>query len=134
VQSDASAITLYAQEPAFTALDIAFLATMSITVLPDSVETHITSSSFVFAPFVDWHILLPLFLKDRDPQLYVGNEVLDNYRAFANTLEKKEVLAECNRLGKTFALGRERRRVPDFELHGNALNGLMVYWKEEEED
>ncbi|KAF2646318.1 hypothetical protein P280DRAFT_475225 [Massarina eburnea CBS 473.64] len=134
LQDNNSSIILYAQEPAFTALDVTFLATLSITVLPVSIETYITASSFVFAPFVDWYILLPLFLKNKDPQLYIGNEILDNYRAFANIQEKKEVLAECNQLGKGFADGRERRRIPEFELHGNALNGLMVYWREEDDD
>ena len=82
---------------------------------------------------MDWYLLLPLFLKGRDPRLYIGNEILDNYRAFANTTEKKEAVAECNRLGKAFVEGRERRRVPEFELHGNALDGLMMYWREEED-
>ncbi|KAF1957962.1 hypothetical protein CC80DRAFT_410048 [Byssothecium circinans] len=134
LQGDSPDIILYAQEPAFTTLDISFLATLSITVLSTSIETHISPSAFVYAPFVDWYILLPLFLKGRDPQLYIGNDVLDNYRTFANTQEKKLVLPECNLLGKKFADARERRRVPDFDLHSNALNGLMIYWKEEEDD
>ena len=77
---------------------------------------------------------MPLFLKEKDPELYIGNEILDSYGAYVNTTAKKEVLGECNLLGKRFSERRERRRVPGFEEHGNALEGLMVYWKEEEED
>ncbi|PVH94866.1 hypothetical protein DM02DRAFT_618290 [Periconia macrospinosa] len=127
-------LSLHAQEPAFTAIDAAFLATLNISVLTSSIQDHISTSSFVFAPFVDWFLLLPLFLQAKDPELYIGNEVLDNYRAFANTQEKREVLAECNRLGKAFRVGRERRKVPDFELHGSALDGLVMYWKDVDSD
>lgn len=134
VRQENPGIAIYAQEPAFNALDLSFLRALEITICSADIESRISSSSFVFAPFVDWYILLPLFLKDKDPELYVGNEILDNYRTFSNTLEKQKVLSECNELGKKFAGQRERRRVPDFELHANALNGLMVYWREEEEE
>ncbi|CAI6341144.1 unnamed protein product [Periconia digitata] len=124
-------ISLYAQDPAFTPLDTEFLSSLNITPLTSTAATHISSSSFVFAPFVDWFLLLPHFLKDKDPHLYVGNEVLRDYAAFANTRGKKDVLTECNRLGKGFLEGREKRKVPGFDLHGGALEGLVVYWKEE---
>ena len=125
---------MYAQEPAFTPLDTVFLTRLGITAITTSIETHIVPNSFVFAPFVDWYILLPLFLKERDPELYIGNEILSSYGAFANTTAKAEVLEECNQIGKGFSGKRERRRVPEFEEHGNALEGLMVYWKEEEDE
>jgi hypothetical protein len=102
-------------------------------VLTTGVEARISSTSFVFAPFVDWYILLPIFLKNRDPDLYIGNEVLNDYRQYAETGEKQMALAQCNELGRRFAEGRERMRVPEFELHAHALNGLMVYWREEED-
>lgn len=124
----------YAQEPAFTPLDIEFLARLGITHVSAGVERHITSRSFVYAPFVDWFVLLPVFLRDRDPEVYVGNEVLGSYAAFANSEEKRGVMGECDKVGKVFLEGRERRRVPAFEEHGNAFEGLMVYWREEDED
>ncbi|KAJ4295042.1 hypothetical protein N0V90_007050 [Kalmusia sp. IMI 367209] len=132
-QSDSS-LTLYAQEPAFTPLDTAFLSRLDVTTLPSSIETHITSTSFVFAPFVDWYLLLPQFLKQKEPDLYIGNEILSSYGPFANTNEKIDVLEECNELGKSFLEGRERRRVPEFEEHGSALEGLMIYWKEHDDE
>jgi hypothetical protein len=75
-----------------------------------------------------------MFLKGKDPELYIGNEIPGGYGTYANTKEKQDVLEECNKLGKLFAKGRERRRIPEFEEHGNALEGLMIYWKEDEED
>ncbi|KAF2439101.1 hypothetical protein P171DRAFT_131722 [Karstenula rhodostoma CBS 690.94] len=134
VQQEGVPLVLYAQEPAFTPLDVSFLARLDIKATSSEIESHITSRSFVYAPFVDWYILLPIFLKDQDPQLYIGNEILGSYGTYANTEDKKYVLEECNGLGKKFAKGRERRRVPEFEEHGNALEGLMIYWREEEDD
>jgi hypothetical protein len=134
LQQDSLSLTLHAQEPAFTPLDVEFLATLSITSIEANIETGITQTSFVFAPFVDWYILLPVFLKHKDPKLYIGNEVLSNYAVYANTEEKRKMLDESNGVGAAFAKGRERRRVPGFEEHAQALEGLMVYWREEEED
>jgi hypothetical protein len=126
LQQDNPSLTLHAQEPAFTSVDVEFLATSSINSVEANIETHITRTSFVFAPFVDWYILLPVFLKH--------NEVLSDYAVYANSEEKRKVLGESNGVGAAFAKGRERRRVPGFEEHAQALEGLMVYWKEEEED
>ncbi|KAL1604813.1 hypothetical protein SLS60_004353 [Paraconiothyrium brasiliense] len=134
VQQQGKPLALYAQEPAFTPLDVSLLARLGITAVASSVESHITSTSFVYAPFVDWYILLPIFLKNKDPELYIGNEILGDYKTYANSEDKKAVLEECNELGKSFAYKRERRKVPEFEEHGNALEGLMIYWKEDEDD
>jgi hypothetical protein len=134
VQNHNPTITLYAQEPVFTTLDTAFLSTLSITVLSTSIESRITPTSFVFAPFVDWYILLPILLQGRDPELYIGNEILADYKVYANTKEKEMVLGESNAIGANFIRERERRRVPDFEEHGSALEGLMVYWREDEDE
>jgi hypothetical protein len=127
-------LTLHAQEPAFTPLDISFLATLSITTISSDIESHITPTSFVFAPFVDWYLLLPIFLRNKDPELYIGNEILGDYKVYANTKEKEEALKESNEVGGRFVVGRERRKVPGFEEHGSALEGLMVYWREDDED
>jgi hypothetical protein len=89
---------------------------------------------------VDWFLLLPTFLKSKDPVLYAGNEILDDYSVYAQTKEKKERLEECNEVGKKWVDGREKVALREFEKHGNALNGMVIYWKkvnentEEEED
>lgn len=83
----------------------------------------------MFAPFVDWDLLLSVFLKDKDPEVYVGNDVLDDYTPYANTETKMKVLEECNGLGKRFLQGRGGVRVPEFGVHAHALNGLVVYLK-----
>jgi hypothetical protein len=131
VQDHSPTIILHAQEPIFTPLDSIFLSTLSVTVLHTGIDSHITPTSFVFAPFVDWYVLLPVFLKDRDPELYVGNEILVDYKVYANIQEKKTMLEDGNAIGSKFVVGRERRQVPEFEGHGSALEGLMVYWRED---
>lgn len=126
-------VRLYAQEPAFTPLDVKFLKSLNITVLDTDIEDQISDSTFVFAPFVDWFILLPVFLKDKDPELYLGNEILQDYTQYAGSAEKRDSLPVCHEVGRQFAQGRDRVWLHDFEFHANALNGLMMYWKQEDE-
>lgn len=61
--------------------------------------------------------------------LYVGNEILDDYGMYAQTSEKRERLEECNEVGRRWGEGREMVRLVEFEKHGNALNGMVVYWR-----
>lgn len=127
-------IELYAQEPAFTSLDHDFLSLLSVHVCTDDIGAHITPRSFVFSPFVDWYILLPIFLKDKDPVLYVGNEILDDYGAFAQSEDKKAKLEECNGLGRKWLENRDMAKMDEFELHPHALNGIVAYTLEESEE
>ncbi|EOA83289.1 uncharacterized protein SETTUDRAFT_155840 [Exserohilum turcica Et28A] len=122
-------IPCYAQDPAFTPLDTEFLSLLSITSLSSHLESKITASSFVYSPFVDWFLLLPKFLAGRDPVLYVGNEILDDYAMYAQTRAKRERLDECNEVGRRWAVAREMLRLKEFEKHANALNGMVVYWR-----
>ncbi|KAF2660303.1 hypothetical protein K491DRAFT_589277 [Lophiostoma macrostomum CBS 122681] len=124
-------IQMVAQEPLFTSLDISFLSSFNITVLTSAIETHISATTFVFAPFVDWHILLPVFLQSKDPTLYVGNELLDDYSTYASSPEKARLLEDCNTIGRELLKGREMIKVPELECHAHALNGLAVYWRKE---
>jgi hypothetical protein len=117
----------YAQDPAFTATDVDFLKLLGVSTLETGIETHIVSETFVYSPFVDWFILLPMFLVGKDPVLYVGNEILDDYSAYAQTEDKKEKLDECNELGKKFLKDREIVKLKDFDGHAHALNGMVVY-------
>ena len=127
-------VKLYAQEPAFTPIDHEFLALLSIHVCTDDIAAHISPRSFVFSPFVDWYLLLPMFLKGKDPVLYVGNEILDDYTAFAQSDEKRAKLEECNGLGREWVGKRDVAKVGEFEMHPHALNGMVVYWVVEREE
>ena len=133
VKQKRSEVALYAQEPAFTSLDHEFLSLLSLNVCIDDIATHITPRSFVFSPFVDWYMLLPIFLKGKDPVLYVGNEILDDYGAFAQSDEKRAKLEGCNELGKRWLERRDMVKLAEFEMHPHALNGMVVYWIEQEE-
>lgn len=129
VSKEGKAVKLYAQEPAFTTHDVSFLTAFSIAVLTSGIESQITTTSFVFAPFVDWDLLLPIFLKDKDPQLYLGNDILKQYDPFAGTEGKKSVLEECNAIGQEFITERDFVKVPEFDLHEHALRGLVLSWR-----
>lgn len=124
----------FVQDPAFTTLDIEFLKLLHIKTLQMGIETHISTESFVFSPFVDWFILLPTFLQGKDPAVYMGNEILDDYTTYAQTAEKKAKLGECNNIGATFLTGREKQKLADFEGHAHALNGMVVYLQEKDEE
>lgn len=126
-------IKLYAQEPAFTSIDISFLGLLGFSVPGAGIEMNIGLHTFVYSPFVDWYLLLPLFLGGKDPELYVGNEILDDYTVYAQTEGKKEKLEECNRLGQAFLQHRDMVKLGEFSLHAHALNGMVVYLKKEHE-
>ncbi|KAH9881105.1 hypothetical protein J1614_001599 [Plenodomus biglobosus] len=127
-------IKVYAQEPAFTPVDTAFLETLGIEVRESDIQMHIAAHAFVYSPFVDWYLLLPTFLKEQDPELYVGNEILDDYTAYAQTEDKRKKLDECNKLGQRFLESRNMVKLKEFDLHAHALNGMVVYWKKHDEE
>jgi hypothetical protein len=124
---------MYAQDPALTPLDTDFLSLLDVSTT-STIETHISRTAFVFSPFVDWFLLLPTFLAGADPALYVGNEILDDYSAFAHGKEKREKLEECNVLGEAFLKTREGTKLVSLETHAHALEGMIVYWRKEREE
>lgn len=128
-------IQLFAREPRFTSLDEAFLQALNIKAVStnEEIQPHITPSSFVFAPYVDWTIMLPLYLKDRDPMLYLGNKVQDNYERLRGNQSSSNT-RECGEIGKAFLLGKSTFRVPDFPLDMHALRDLRAYYREAKEE
>lgn len=66
--------------------------------------------------------------------LYVGNEILDDYTAFAQSEEKRAKLEECNGLGREWVERRDVVKMGDFEMHPHALNGMVVYWLVESDE
>jgi hypothetical protein len=127
--ASSSSMPKFAQDPAFTPIDTEFLSLLNITTTETGIEEHINETTFVYSPFVDWFVLLPVFLKGKDPAVYVGNEVLGEYDAYATDGEKAGKLGECNALGKSFLASRECVKLKDFEQHAHALNGMVVYTK-----
>lgn len=60
----------------------------------------------------------------------MGNEILDDYGAFAQSEEKRVKLEECNELGRKWLRKRDVVRLGELKLHPHALNGMVVYWIE----
>ncbi|OCK85258.1 hypothetical protein K432DRAFT_421950 [Lepidopterella palustris CBS 459.81] len=139
---DGSTIALYAQEPLFHELDEQFLRELNVSVLHGDAASYIKPTSFVYSPFMDWSILLPKILKDKDPMLYVGNRVYPDVKPFANAdvmkkLNKKPPstsIEDCNDIARKFRKHREGIKFPKFELHGTALEGIEMYRKSRPED
>lgn len=126
-----SEVIIYAQDPIFSAVDIDFLSSLRrpVIVVEDGIQKHISSRTFIFSPFVDWALLLPTFIKDRDPVLYIGNAILSSYEDYAGGQKCGD---ECGAIGKIFLDGREMTKVPDFSGHDAALQGLNIYCKEDD--
>ena len=123
----------WAQDPAFTSLDIDFLGLLNVEITGSEIQRHVGETSYVYSPFVDWYLLLPTFLSSpsANPVLYVGNEILADYTLYAQTENRQKKLAECNKLGRGFLEHREMVKLEEFDLHAQALNGMVVYWRTE---
>ena len=68
-------IKLYAQDPQFEKLEKDILTSYGfIIVEAPEVRHHITPTTFLFAPFVDWPMLIPQIIGARDPFLYIGSD------------------------------------------------------------
>lgn len=114
-------------------MDKKFLEKLDVEVTT-TLEKRITADSFVFSPFVDWYILLPVFLRDIDPKIYVGNEILDDYTAYAQSEDKRMKLEECNKLGSRFLEKVQLVNMVEFNLHAHALNGMVICWNKNIEE
>ena len=69
-------LQIFAQDPAFTPLDVDLLKEYDIEVLetPRAAEV-IDQHTLVFAPFIDAAVLLPSILKNKNPAIYVGTDI-----------------------------------------------------------
>lgn len=73
---------VYAEDPVFNALDEEVLGEVGVRVVrgrrasgQEGAARFIARDSFVFAPFMPSFMVLEEFLADRDPAVYVGNDV-----------------------------------------------------------
>jgi hypothetical protein len=68
-------IRLYAQDPHFGKLEKEILTSFGFQIVEaPEVRHHITSNTFLFAPFVEWPMLIPQIIGARDPFLYIGSD------------------------------------------------------------
>ena len=130
-------IKRYIQEPRFTQLDKQFFSYLSITVLESPAASDIVNhETFLYAPFLQWTILLPGFLQSRhDPNLVI-TAALDELSSSDIDLklgkdsekytsdQKESFIQTANRfLNRMFGM-----KVPEFDEYPAALMGLTCYW------
>ncbi|KAF1988923.1 hypothetical protein K402DRAFT_419256 [Aulographum hederae CBS 113979] len=141
---------VFAQEPRFTDLDVEFLTALGVDVVqPPEAKNRIEETSFLYAPFLQWEVLLPGVLHDARPTLFLGNDVagmaamlqeLGKYGLGVTSHSGQEgdeismdVVAECAKIARDFwDLYQGRGDVGSFEEHETALRGLVMMWKEDE--
>ncbi|KAL1627916.1 hypothetical protein SLS54_002183 [Diplodia seriata] len=142
-------VKMYAEDPVFNALDVEVFEELGITVVhglrstdgsrQEGAAQFIEPDSFVFAPFMPSFIVLEDFLADRDPAIYVGNDVLATLELARSQVrysgDVDERTRRCIRVADEFlAQGREVVTLPEFELHEHALAGQMIYWRKPAEE
>lgn len=125
---------MFAQEPGFTELDKEFLSSLDIRVLESKIGDggmgaagdELGKGTFLFEPFVDMNVGMLESMLREDVGLYMGSSV-------SGILSRREV-SEVGVLARKFCEGREMRKFPVFEVEPNVLEGVAIWWREEEED
>lgn len=71
-----SPIELFAQEPRFTDLDIAFLKSLDITVVQNpEAERLVGPETFLFVALLEWTLEIPYMVAARDAPLYITSSM-----------------------------------------------------------
>ncbi|KAF2423481.1 hypothetical protein EJ08DRAFT_447649 [Tothia fuscella] len=136
-------IKLYAQEPRFTAADRTIFQSYGITVLENlDARNYITPNIIIYAPFLQWTIMLQDILRDQNPAMCISLNIRDaldqiviklksgcSGASFEGTSLGRREMESCVTVGEAFLVGREDVEFPDFELDANALRGLRIYTK-----
>ncbi|EKG14742.1 hypothetical protein MPH_08017 [Macrophomina phaseolina MS6] len=137
-------VAVYAEDPVFNALDEEILGELGVTVVQgrrltdgsrqEGAAQFIERDSFVFAPFMPSFMVLEDFLADRDPAIYIGNDVQATLELARSQVrysgDVDERTRRCIRVAEEFlAQGREVVTLPEFDLHEHALAGQMIYWR-----
>ncbi|KAF2138964.1 uncharacterized protein K452DRAFT_78736 [Aplosporella prunicola CBS 121167] len=144
VEGEKVDVQVYAEDPVFNALDEEVLRDVGVVVLRAAEgevaasAQHIAPDCMVFAPFMPWFVMLPHFLRDRHPALYIGSDVADMLEAAqrradghdATPLDHVSVLAARASL----AQNRDTAPFPLFDLLDGALNPMVVSWVKREDD
>lgn len=155
--SAATKMRKIAQDPLFDDFDVKFLALLEIEVVPcPTAADFITPKSFLFAPFVVWAPLLASVLPNKDPLLYIGNDITIHAKrasrkkdlrawclaaeyigeegvAIANDRKAIQKVAKAfvrNRTGKPMALPTTKAD-EEKEIEIDNLNGLWYFFRNE---
>ncbi|KAK8185242.1 uncharacterized protein BKA78DRAFT_32642 [Phyllosticta capitalensis] len=143
-------VHVYAEDPVFNSLDEEVLADLGIEIVrprkggAGAIEEEggsaqlIGSASFVFAPFMPSFVMMEEFLSERDPLVYVGNDIAGMLELGRSQLKYSSSGADgdAHRTRKCIAIAeaflspnRGVATMPEFDLHPHALAGQMIYWR-----
>lgn len=123
---------IWASDPAYTELDIAFLLTKGVEVVPvgktdvgfGAMRQHLREGTLLYEPFVDMNAHMVKDMVDTEVALYIGSSIRG----------LKERQSDVGELAKTFCIGKSVRRFPVFDVDPNIFDGMAIYWKEESHD
>ncbi|KAI9755685.1 MAG: hypothetical protein M4579_004183 [Chaenotheca gracillima] len=123
-----------AQDPVFNELDMDFLATThQVTILrdPEKAASHISNSTFLYAPHCEWSFLLPALQGGAmSPSLVVCNDIEPLISGPLSTSLHGLVSDKAREFVHLPA--REAVAFPRFEPHDSVFNDLSIYWRASE--
>lgn len=120
---------IWASDPAYTELDVAFFQTKGVEVLPfEKSETglgkkttsRLRDSTLLYEPFVDMNASMLRDIIQNEIDIYIGSSV--------GGLQERQ--GEVGELARQFCVGRTMRKFPTFECDPNVFDGMGIYWKE----
>lgn len=120
---------IWASDPAYTELDVAFFQTKGVEVLPfEKSETglgkkttsRLPDSTLLYEPFVDMNASMLRDIIQNEIEIYIGSSV--------GGLQERQ--GEVGELARQFCVGRTMRKFPTFECDPNVFDGMGIYWKE----
>jgi len=130
VQSEGCKVSLFAQEPIFTALDEEFLRSLGFTILEvDKALAVVDSSTFLFVPHLEWTTETPYRAKAVDIPLYITSRmewVIEE--AERSTTHQQEESSEAISTAKAILDRHRELHFPSFE-YSDAL-GMTIYMPE----
>ncbi|GAB7350064.1 hypothetical protein MBLNU459_g0733t1 [Dothideomycetes sp. NU459] len=138
----ADKIRLFAQEPRFLELDVAFLISLGFTILntPEA-ETYVGKRSFLYVPHLEWTSEIPYIRAAREAPLYMSSHmswIIDEAERRNTSVENDPMDPLTAEAGAAIQTARviqqthHETKFPECEL-SNALSG-SIYIKKDETD
>lgn len=133
VKSDDPELKLYAHDPAFTATDAAVLEHYSVQVHTDEARLPLYSSStFLFAPYLEWPLLARQYLNEDKPLVCVCQNLASvvetlTLRRDQGIVGNEMHLETAIGILELFLRSCEAFKFPKFEPYPAAFKDMMIY-------